>query len=118
MGTINNFKELNIWKKSIELVKEIYKITEKFPNSEIYGLTSQMRRAAVSIPSNVAEGFKRRYSKEFKQFLNIAMGSSAELETQVVIARELGYLKVEVEASITERLDHISRMSANLVKKL
>jgi len=69
MGTIKSFRELEIWKKGIELVKGIYKMTAGFPKSELYGLTSQMRRCAVSIPSNVAEGFRRRHPKEFKHFL-------------------------------------------------
>lgn len=118
MGTIKSFRELDIWKKGIELVKEIYRITAKFPNSELYGLTSQMRRSAVSVPSNVAEGFRRRHSKEFKQFLSIALASLAELETQLVIAEELHYLESEDENRILEFIDHISRMIANLAKKL
>jgi len=119
MGTIKSFRELDIWKKGIELVKMVYKTTEKFPHHELYGLTSQMRRCAVSIPSNVAEGFRRRHPKEFKQFLNIALGSLAELETQVIITRELVYLKNEEdERRILEFIDHISRMITNLLKKL
>lgn len=118
MGTIKTFRELDIWKKGIELVKEIYKATEKFPNNELYGLTSQMRRSAVSVPSNAAEGFRRKHSKEFKQFLNIALGSLAELETQIIIAKELGYLENESEGIMLELSDHISRMIANLLKKL
>jgi four helix bundle protein len=78
-----------------------------------------MRRCAVSVPSNVAEGFRRRHSKEFKQFLNIALGSLAELETQTIITRELGYLKNEEEEKhILDFIDHISRMTTNLLKKL
>jgi four helix bundle protein len=118
MGTIKNFRELDIWKKGIELVKVIYKTTEKFPSHELYGLTSQMRRCAISVPSNVAEGFRRKYPKEFKQFLNFALGSLAELETQIVIAKELGYLKNEGEKHILEFVDHISRMITNLLKKV
>ena len=74
-------KDLRIWKKGIEIVKEVYRFTESFPQKEQYGLISQMRRAAISIPSNIAEGFKRYHNKEFKQFLYIALGSAAELET-------------------------------------
>ena len=118
MGTIKSFRELEIWKKGIELVKGIYKMTAEFPKSELYGLTSQMRRCAVSIPSNVAEGFRRRHPKEFKHFLNIALGSSAELETQLVIAKELGYLEGERKAYFIEVIDHIDRMIVNLWKKL
>ena len=90
-----SFRDLDVWKLSIEFVKSIYQITNKFPNSEIYGLTSQLRRSAISIPSNIAEGQGRNSSKEFRQFLAIALGSLAELETQVIIAKEIGYLTGE-----------------------
>jgi four helix bundle protein len=84
-----SYKDLEVWKLSIELVKEIYRITEKFPPSESYGLTNQIRRAAVSIPSNIAEGQERNSAKEFRQFLAIALGSVAEIETQLIIAKEI-----------------------------
>ena len=100
------------------MVKEIYALTEKFPKHEMYGITSQMRRSAVSIPSNVAEGFKRYHNKEYRQFLYITLGSCAELETQVTIARELKYIETDREARLLERLDHIGRMVTNLLKKL
>ncbi len=118
MGTIKNFRELDIWKKGIELVKVVYKATEKFPHHELYGLTSQMRRCAVSVPSNVAEGFRRRHPKEFKQFLNIALGSLAELETQIIIAKELGYVGNEDEKNLLELIDHLNCMITNLLKKI
>lgn len=118
MGTIKTFRDLDIWKKGIELVKEVYEMAEKFPDSELYGLISQVKRSAVSIPSNVAEGFRRRHPKEFKRFLNIALGSLAELETQIVIAGELNYLEQEKENRMLELIDHISRMIANLIKRL
>jgi four helix bundle protein len=100
---VNNFKDLKIWKKAIELVKKVYVVSSKLPKEEIYGLTSQMRRSAFSIPSNVAEGFRRQHNNEFKQFLYITLGSCAELETQTIIA---------------EDLDHICRMTSNLIKTL
>ena len=115
---IKSFRDLKIWQKGIELVKEVYKITKNFPKEEQYGLSSQMRRAAVSIPSNVAEGFRRRHNKEYKQFLNISLGSSAELETQIVIAKELEYIEGSKEKELVELIDHISRMISNLIKKL
>ncbi len=115
---IKTYRDLSIWNVGIEVVKGIYKITEKFPKHEIYGLVSQMRRAAVSIPSNVAEGFRRYHNKEYKQFLYITLGSCAELETQITIAMELNYIKQDVEAVILEKLDHICRMISNLIKKL
>lgn len=117
-ATIKTYRDLHIWKKSIELVKDIYKYTEKFPKQEIYGLVSQMRRAAVSIPSNVAEGFRRHHNREYKQFMYMSLGSCAELETQVTIAKELKYLQKETEVILLESLDHICRMISNLIKKL
>ena len=98
---MNNYKKLIVWQKSIQLVKEVYLLTSKFPKEEVYGLTSQMRRASVSIPSNVAEGSLRKNDKEFKHFLRIAFGSGGELETQIEIAKMLpktnglGYSNVE-----------------------
>ena len=115
---IRTYRDLNIWKAGIEIVKEIYKNTDKFPRQELYGLVSQMRRAAVSIPSNVADGFRRYHNKEYRQFLYISLGSCAELETQIIIARELDYLTVERETQLLEKLDHICRMISNLIKKL
>ena len=115
---IRGFKELEIWEKGIELVKSIYKATAYFPKNEMYGLVVQMRRCAVSIPSNIAEGFKRRHPKEFKQFLHIALGSLAEIETQTIIAEDLGYFERNVADEIYETADHINRMISNLNKRL
>lgn len=115
---IRTFRDLKVWQKGIGLVKEVYKITKSFPKEEQYCLTSQIRRAAISIPSNLAEGFRRRYSKEHKQFLSIALGSCAELETQVILAHELTYIDKSTEQFVLELLDHICRMIVNLDKKL
>jgi len=115
---IETYRDLEIWKKGIEVVKDIYKLTEKFPKQETYGLVSQMRRSAISIPSNVAEGFKRYHNKEYKQFLHITLGSCAELETQITIAKELKYIQQANEAALLEKLDHIGRMITSLLKKL
>ncbi|MBL7072728.1 MAG: four helix bundle protein [Candidatus Omnitrophica bacterium] len=115
---MESFKQLKIWQKGIEVVKDIYAITRKFPKEELYCLTSQMRRAAISIPSNVAEGFKRFYNKEYKQFLNISLGSCAELETQLIISRELRYISETELAGVSEKLDHISKMTTSLKHKL
>jgi four helix bundle protein len=115
---IKTYRDLSIWNKGIEVVKDIYKLTEKLPKQEMYGLVSQMRRAAVSIPSNVAEGFRRYHHKEYKQFLYISLGSCAELETQITIAKELGYIPKNIEAILLEKLDHLCRMISNLIKKL
>ncbi|MEA2032271.1 MAG: four helix bundle protein [Euryarchaeota archaeon] len=89
---MKNFKELKVWQKGIELVAMVYKITASFPGEEKYGLSAQMRRAAVSIPSNIAEGHLRKTAKDFRQFLSIARGSCAELETQIIIAHKLGFI--------------------------
>ena len=118
MGQIKSFRDLEIWKNGVELVTQIYGLSDAFPKDERYGLISQMRRAAVSVPSNVAEGFRRRHSGEFKQFLNIALGSLAELETQFVIARKLKYVAAGAEEEVLERIDHLNRMIVTLSKKV
>lgn len=115
---IRSYRDLDIWNKGIGIVKGVYKSTERFPKQETYGLSSQMRRAAVSIPSNIAEGFRRYHNKEYKQFLYIALGSCAELETQITIAKELEYIALNEEAILLEQLDHLCRMTSNLIKKL
>ncbi len=115
---IRTFKDLKVWQKGIEVVKKVYEISRSFPKEEVYGLSSQMRRAAVSIPSNVAEGFRRKYNKEYKQFLHISLGSTAELETQVIIAKELKYINESQEKVLSELVDHVCRMIVNLTKKL
>ena len=109
-----SYKDLEVWQVSLELVKAIYQITGKFPSSERFGLTQQMRRAAVSIPSNVAEGQFRNSSKEFKQFLSIALGSAAELETQLIIAREIDYLSGEESTFLLNILERIMKMLKKL----
>ncbi|MBI2870095.1 MAG: four helix bundle protein [Candidatus Omnitrophica bacterium] len=113
-----SFKELDVWKKGIDLVVAIYKVTETFPGHEAYGLTAQMRRCAISVPSNIAEGFKRNRNKEFKYFLDIAMGSLAELETQLIIAEKLELIDKSKCAYNYELIDHLMRMATNLSKSL
>lgn len=117
-GKIKTYRDLDIWKLGIEIVKDVYRLTSRFPQHEFYGLTGQMRRAAVSMPSNVAEGFRRQYAKEYRQFLRVSLGSCAELETQTTIARELGYMSERQEAELLEKLDHECRMITNLTKKV
>lgn len=108
-------KNLEVWKKGMELVSLIYRVTAEFPREEIYGLTSQMRRAAVSIPSNIAEGAARYSQKEFLQFLNIAGGSQSELDTQIELAVSLGFIKAhDVDLLLGSVLD-ISKLLAGLV---
>jgi four helix bundle protein len=108
--------KLTVWQKAIDLVVEVYRATEHFPKEEIYGLINQMRRAAVSIASNIAEGAARGSKAEFRKFLSIAQGSAAEPETQVIIAGRLGF-PIEAEKSISD-LDEISRMIVGLRKTL
>lgn len=100
------------------MATEIYKVTESFPKSEIYGITSQMRRAVVSIPSNIAEGAARFSSKEFAQFLNISGGSLSELDTQIEIALNLGYITIEKKRELETRMDAISKKLAGLINKI
>ncbi len=90
---MKDYKELEVWKKGISLVLNIYETAKNFPKDERYALTDQIKRAAVSIPSNIAEGATRNSTKEFVQFLYIALGSASELETQIIIAEKLGYIK-------------------------
>ena len=115
---IKEFKDLKIWQKGIEIVSDIYILTKKFPKEELYGLTSQIRRSAISMPSNIAEGFRRYHNKEYKQFLYIALGSCAELETQITIAKNWKYITEDKEIELIEKLDHLCRMTSNLIKKL
>ncbi len=116
MSSIKSYKELIVWQKSMTLVKELYKITEHFPENEQYGLTSQMRRASVSIPSNIAEGWGRLSRKNYIQFLRISRGSLFELETQILISKDLNYIKdsKEVNGLIIE----IGKMLNSLIRKL
>jgi len=118
MEKVKSFKELKMWQKGVEIVKDIYTLTNRFTKEELYGLTSQMRRSAISVPSNIAEGFKRSYNKEYKQFLHIALGSLAELETQLIIAKELGFIKDNELNDIVEKIDHVSKMVSSYAKKL
>lgn len=109
-------KDLDVWKVSMEFVTEIYKITNDFPKDELFGLTSQIRRAAVSIPANISEGSARQTSKEFNQFLHIALGSASELYNLITIAYNLGYIKEIV--AIEDKLSRISKMLSGLIKSI
>ena len=115
---IKSFKDLKIWERSVELVKVIYDLTKTFPKEELYGLTSQIRRAAVSVPSNIAEGFARYHNKEYKQFLYTSLGSCAELSTQLIIAERLNYLDNEKADILFGEIEEISKMTMALIKKL
>jgi len=111
-----SFKDLLVWQKSVELAKEMYSLTKDLPSQEMFGLTSQMRRAAVSIPSNIAEGSKRGSKKDFSQFLRIASGSAAELETQFLILKD-HYPKIATEHA-SNLLSEIQKMLTMLVRSL
>ena len=118
MSYLKSYKELIVWQKTIQLVKQIFILTEKFPKSEVYGLTSQMRRAAVSIPSNIAEGYGRRSSKEYSHFYSISYGSALELETQIIIAKELEFANKKDFVTIDELLEEVSRMLNSMISKM
>jgi len=109
-------KKLDVWQESVLLATHIYEVTEKFPKAEIYGLTSQMRRAVVSISSNIAEGAARASSKEFSQFLNIAGGSLSELDTQLEIAHNLHLITIKQKQEIDIKIESITRKLAGLIK--
>lgn len=107
---IVTFRDLIMWKKAIRLVIRVYEITSVFPKHELFGLVSQMRRAAVSIPSNIAEGSNRRHQKEYSQFLNVAFGSCSELETQLEISCELKYISKIILRELLDALNEIEKM--------
>ncbi len=109
-------KDLDVWKKSVELVTQVYKITESFPDKEQFGITLQIRRSAISVPSNIAEGAARASKKEFKQFLYISLGSLSELETQLLISCNIKYLESMDEISI--HIVEIRKMLLGLIKYL
>ena len=111
-------KKLEAWKQSMDLVIEIYRTTENFPSQEIYGLTNQIRRAAVSIPSNIAEGAARQTKKEFSNYLHMAQGSLSELDTQVELARRLGYLDAKSWSTLDTRMEQIDKMISGLIRHL
>ena len=115
---MKSHKDLEVWKRSIDLVKTIYTVTKSFPKEEIYGLTNQVRRAAVSIPSNIAEGAARNYKKEFIQFLYVALGSIAELETQIIISQNLSFIKNADSEKIQNELFSIKNMVIGLINYL
>ncbi len=115
---IQSFRDLIIWQKGIDLVKEVYKATKDFPREELYGLTNQIRRAAVSIPSNIAEGHIRQHRAEFRHFLSVALGSLAEVETQVLISKELNYIPGEKCENLLDQMIVLGKMIRGLIKKL
>ena len=113
-----NYKKLDVWKRAVDLSKIIYDITSKFPIEERYGLTSQLRRAVVSISSNIAEGCGRRTSKDYAQFLHNSMGSVKEVESELYVAEKLGYLKIEAINPILKELEEIGRMINGVILRI
>ena len=115
---MTSHKELKVWQKGIELVKVIYGITNDFPKAEQFGLTSQIRRCSVSIPSNIAEGCGRHSEKALIHFLYITLGSASELETQIIISQELGFLEKEKSEDIQVLILEIIKMTSSLIKSI
>ena len=115
---MKSHKDLDVWKRSVELVTFIYEVTKTFPKEEMYGITNQIRRAAISIPSNIAEGAARNHSKEFIQFLYISLGSISELETQTIISKNLIFLSSDDSIKIQNELTELRKMTIGLIKSL
>lgn len=113
--TVSTHKDLDVWKKAMDLAAQVYSLTARFPKEELYGLTSQIRRSAVSIPSNIAEGAARHSQKEFIQFLHIASGSVAELETQLLLAIQLGLLSGD---HIISHVEEVRKLLLGLLRSL
>lgn len=115
---MHNFRQLAIWKESMDLAKQVYTVTMEFPESEKYGIISQIRRCSVSIPSNIAEGSSRSSNKEFAYFLQVALGSSFELETQLMLVGELGFLASDHQTELREQVVLIQKKITNFLKTL
>ncbi len=115
---LKNYKELKVWQKSYQFCLEIYKITKRFPKEERYGLTSQIRRAAVSVPSNIAEGYGRKTTPEYIRFLYIAYGSNCEMETQILLSGDLGYIETGKLEILQEGIGEVERMLKAPIKSL
>jgi four helix bundle protein len=114
----SSYQNLIVWKKSVDLVTPVYKITEQYPKSELYGLVNQTRRSAISIPSNIAEGKRRCSEKEFQRFLRISFGSGAELETQLIIAKNLNFLTQENFDKVMKFLNEVMRILNSLINQV
>lgn len=115
---MHNFKELKVWQRSVDFAVDIYKITQNFPQEEKYGLVSQIKRASVSIPANIAEGTGRRTDKDFNNFLGTSLGSSYELETELIISQKLNLLSDEEFKTSSKSLEEIQKMIVGLQKSL
>jgi four helix bundle protein len=113
-----SFKDLRVWRKSMELAVEVYEVTKRFPNCELYGLTNQIRRAAISVPSNIAEGKGHHSEREFKNYLYHARGSLLELQTRLMIARELHYVSASDAEPVLEHADALGRGLNSLINSM
>jgi len=118
MGEVKTYKDLLIWQKGIEIVKEVYLICKEIPNEELYGLQSQIKRSSVSIPSNIAEGWGRNYTKNYVQFLKYSRGSLLELETQIIIAKELNFISTSSFNKIQNLVTEESKMLNAFIKSI
>jgi four helix bundle protein len=118
VAQIKTYRDLIVWQKAMALVTEVYKAAKSFPKDETYGLTGQIRRCSVSIPSNIAEGYGRNSSSDYVRFLNIAMGSLYELQTQLEISLNLGYCAENNYKKLSEASREIERMLSSLIRKL
>ena len=117
-GEVRSYRDLIVWQRSMELVTEVYRLVRAFPKYETYGLSDQMRRASVSIPSNIAEGQARQHTAEFRQFLYIALASTAELDTQLIIAQRLNYVTSEDVAVADQQVIEVKKMLNSLITRL
>src|SRR5438876_46276 len=115
---VQNYRDLRVWNTAVQLTIEVYQITESFPQAERFGLTSQLRRAAVSVASSIAEGHARSTRGEYRNFLSIARGSAIEVEVQLFLAEQLGYVQSPVLTKARDHCDAISRMITNLKRSL
>jgi len=115
---ISGFRDLRVWQEGMTLAKEVYQLCSRLPKAEIYGLSSQMKRAAISIPSNIAEGHSRNHRTEYRQYIYIALGSLAELETQLNLARDLDMLETALTLTTEERINYLRAMLITLGKRL
>ena len=118
MSRLRNYRDLDVWNRSMDLVVDVYELTRAFPKSELYGITAQMRGAATSVPSNIAEGNGRLYRREYAHHVSVARGSVSELSTCLEIAQRLGYVSSDLAASLLQRAEDISRMLLMLMRAL
>ena len=114
---VNSYKELEAYRKAYDVAKMVYRITASFPKEELYGITNQLRRASVSVPSNIAEGYVKG-SKEYTQFLKIALGSSAELETQLSLSRDLGFCDIDDFNAVYQLNEEVIRLLKTYIKRI